>query len=523
MASAENEPQGHAATLRPSWSTSRGPTRTQGDAEVDHDAALAQLLAFKGSEGRDGTDQSSVALPSASQQAAEPSVDGTGGGGSAITAWQGVLQAQGLIALGVSSPQTPAAGFGASDSAQCSGMDTATLIQLARDAQAAGVPASRVPPSTLNDPSQPPTWNAITPQGGQTSGAADISAMQMITAVTQETHFAPGPASQVAQALPAGQDADQAPDATSVRQNTRASANPGSAAAVPATTVAQTQSMQPALRSLDRAASASPPDDGAGAMPPESPHPHGGSPGTVRAIDPATGKAAHPTVQQFSAEPRSPSLSAGDHVDGLERGNAAPVNEHAASASSGEAPHSSGAIPTPAHQVAAQIVSATDAIKSELAAPPGTLAGMPAAGASVVKVLRIELQPADLGTITIRMSLKDDGLDVRVEAGRYDTARMLQQDQDSLARLLTGAGYRIDGMTVVSTPTHASASPDGASQAFQSSSTQTQQGGGASQSDPRSSGGRQEPQSDPRAPRNNQDDDHDKSRSARGPGGDLYV
>jgi hypothetical protein len=288
MASAENEPQGHAATLRPSWSTSRGPTRTQGDAEVDHDAALAQLLAFKGSEGRDGTDQSSVALPSASQQAAEPSVDGTGGGGSAITAWQGVLQAQGLIALGVSSPQTPAAGFGASDSAQCSGMDTATLIQLARDAQAAGVPASRVPPSTLNDPSQPPTWNAITPQGGQTSGAA----------VTQETHFAPGPASQVAQALPAGQDADQAPDATSVRQNTRASANPGSAAAVPATTVAQTQSMQPALRSLDRAASASPPDDGAGAMPPESPHPHGGSPGTVRAIDPATAK---PHIQRYSS------------------------------------------------------------------------------------------------------------------------------------------------------------------------------------------------------------------------------
>jgi hypothetical protein len=100
---------------------------------------------------------------------------------------------------------------------------------------------------------------------------------------------------------------------------------------------------------------------------------------------------------------------------------------------------------------------------------------------------------------------------------------MLQQDQDSLAKLLTGAGYRIDGMTVVSSPTHAAAPTDGTSQAFPSSSTPPQQGGAAPQSDSRSSGGRQDQQPDPRTPRSNLDDDHDKGRSARRPAGDLYV
>ena len=119
------------------------------------------------------------------------------------------------------------------------------------------------------------------------------------------------------------------------------------------------------------------------------------------------------------------------------------------------------------------------------------------------------------------MSLKQDGLDIRVEASRYDTACMLQRDQDSLAKLLTSAGYRIDGMTVVAAPTDSAAAPDGRSQAFLPSSTP--QHGGSPQPDARSSGGRPNAEADARASRGNQDDDNDKSRIARGPGGDRYV
>ena len=92
----------------------------------------------------------------------------------------------------------------------------------------------------------------------------------------------------------------------------------------------------------------------------------------------------------------------------------------------------------------------------------------------------------------------------------------------SLAKLLTSAGYRIDGMTVVSAPTHGAAAPDGGSQAFVPTST-PQQSGAGSQPDARSSGERSPPDSDPRSSRGNQNDDNDKSRIARGPGGDLYV
>ena len=103
------------------------------------------------------------------------------------------------------------------------------------------------------------------------------------------------------------------------------------------------------------------------------------------------------------------------------------------------------------------------------------------------------------------MSLKQDGLDLRVEASRPDTARMLQGDQDTLAKLLTSAGYRIDGMAVVAAPTDGAAVPDGRSQAFLPSSTPQQ--GSSSQSDSRSSGGRPNAEPDPRASRGNQNDD----------------
>jgi flagellar hook-length control protein FliK len=201
-------------------------------------------------------------------------------------------------------------------------------------------------------------------------------------------------------------------------------------------------------------------------------------------------------------------------------GSALPTDRSAA-VSASEPPRTSGAAPLPAQQVAGQIVAAAHAIQREEAQPIGTLAAKPVSS-SVVKVLRLELQPADLGTITIRMSLRQDGLDIRVEASRSDTAGMLQRDQDSLAKLLTSAGYRIDGLAVMTAPTDGAAAPDGRSQTFLPSSTP--QHGGSSQPDSRSSGGRPNAEPDPRTSRGNQNDDSsDKSRVARGAGGDLYV
>jgi chemotaxis protein MotD len=203
----------------------------------------------------------------------------------------------------------------------------------------------------------------------------------------------------------------------------------------------------------------------------------------------------------------------------LELGGSTPLAEHSLSVIANDPPRTLGT-PLPTHQVAGQIVAAALAVQREEAQPIGTLAAKPLAS-SVVKILHLELQPADLGTITIRMSLKQDALDIRVEASRYDTACMLQRDQDSLAKILTSAGYRIDGMTVVTAATDGAAVSDGRSQAFLPSSTP--QHGGASQQDSRSSGGRSNAEPSPRSSPGKQNDDNDKSRTARGAGGDLYV
>ncbi len=65
-----------------------------------------------------------------------------------------------------------------------------------------------------------------------------------------------------------------------------------------------------------------------------------------------------------------------------------------------------------------------------------------------VKVLRIELQPADLGTVTVRMSLRDRALQLDLEVGRGETAHLIQRERETLSTLLRSAGYLIDGLDV---------------------------------------------------------------------------
>jgi hypothetical protein len=65
-----------------------------------------------------------------------------------------------------------------------------------------------------------------------------------------------------------------------------------------------------------------------------------------------------------------------------------------------------------------------------------------------VRTLLIQLQPADLGTVTVKMSLKDDALELHIEASQHETAQRLHQDQETLLKALRTAGYLVDGATV---------------------------------------------------------------------------
>jgi chemotaxis protein MotD len=69
-------------------------------------------------------------------------------------------------------------------------------------------------------------------------------------------------------------------------------------------------------------------------------------------------------------------------------------------------------------------------------------------GQSVLRVLHIALQPADLGTVVVRMSVRDDTLSLRLEAAASDTAQRLAHDRDELVRVLASSGYNLGDLVV---------------------------------------------------------------------------
>lgn len=66
----------------------------------------------------------------------------------------------------------------------------------------------------------------------------------------------------------------------------------------------------------------------------------------------------------------------------------------------------------------------------------------------VVKVMQFQLQPVDLGTVTVRVSMRDDAVELHVEASRDQTARIIREDRDALSRMLGAHGIKVDGLIV---------------------------------------------------------------------------
>jgi chemotaxis protein MotD len=167
--------------------------------------------------------------------------------------------------------------------------------------------------------------------------------------------------------------------------------------------------------------------------------------------------------------------------------------------------------------IANELSGATDASRSS---GTGTIARP--MGLEPVKVLTIHLQPADLGTVTVRMALKADVMEVQVEAGRR-TARLIDADRETLAGLLRSAGYHVEALTVraVEQPSAPASVAGGPPAGAQDSGAQLQSGG--SQPDARASGGRGQPET--RSPIHVPDKESNDSEQAIGGrrGAGLYV
>jgi chemotaxis protein MotD len=70
------------------------------------------------------------------------------------------------------------------------------------------------------------------------------------------------------------------------------------------------------------------------------------------------------------------------------------------------------------------------------------------ASEGVMRVLNIQLHPAELGLITIRMRLSGDDLGMEIQVSNEETARLLKADTEKLSNLLRGSGYRADTISI---------------------------------------------------------------------------
>jgi chemotaxis protein MotD len=103
-------------------------------------------------------------------------------------------------------------------------------------------------------------------------------------------------------------------------------------------------------------------------------------------------------------------------------------------------------------QAAERIIAALQSSDAPTAPQDAALRRDVAADPAPVRILHIQLQPAELGLLTIKLSLRDGGLDIQVEAAEHRTARLLEADRDRLSGLLRSAGYAVDGLSVQVTP-----------------------------------------------------------------------
>jgi chemotaxis protein MotD len=102
--------------------------------------------------------------------------------------------------------------------------------------------------------------------------------------------------------------------------------------------------------------------------------------------------------------------------------------------------------PPVSHQAAERIIAelkSTDQTAAPQAATPQR-----DATPAPVRMLHLQLQPADLGLLTVRLSLRESGLDIKLEAAEHRTARLLEGDREMLSDMLRTAGYVVDGLSV---------------------------------------------------------------------------
>jgi chemotaxis protein MotD len=109
----------------------------------------------------------------------------------------------------------------------------------------------------------------------------------------------------------------------------------------------------------------------------------------------------------------------------------------------------------PARQVAAAVLSAVAidgpqaAETPQRAAPAAAAVAHAATGsAEPLRVLRLELDPGNLGAVSITMRLSGTRLELEVAVDHRHTLALITKDRDVLSSSLESSGYALDNLTI---------------------------------------------------------------------------
>ncbi|MCJ2031192.1 flagellar hook-length control protein FliK [Methylobacterium sp. J-043] len=105
---------------------------------------------------------------------------------------------------------------------------------------------------------------------------------------------------------------------------------------------------------------------------------------------------------------------------------------------------------TPAPVPASPLRQIVDAVAAQLpAAPTSQARTVPASTeAGPLKILTLQLHPADLGSVLVRMRLQDGRLEMSLRTSREETAERLRKESELLSGLLREAGYEPEAVTI---------------------------------------------------------------------------
>jgi chemotaxis protein MotD len=100
-------------------------------------------------------------------------------------------------------------------------------------------------------------------------------------------------------------------------------------------------------------------------------------------------------------------------------------------------------------------------------------------GDTPVRMLTLQLDPPSMGTVTVRMRLAGDAVEVRLSADRQDTTQLLRQEQGALVDAMQSAGYTFD-IASIDHSAGSDANPNPGQSHTQSDQQQSQQPNGGS-------------------------------------------